>query len=193
MRIFAAPAPGVSVASPQGSRVIAFPVRPQHKLRGVSAPQPEPKGMSAMAARAELKDTVPESERALAQEIAKAMQPPLMSRLARVQSSFAVLPEPGHVSPAPGAEMPPPIPAPQLATTPQPVVPAASPLPLSPAMMDLIADDPDAGFSTPPSAEWLGKARRERNRARLSNAFAWLATLAIGGGIVTATMLILPR
>ena len=64
---------------------------------------------------------------------------------------------------------------------------------MSPAMLDLIADDPDAGFSTPPSAEWLGKARRERNRARLNNAIAWVATLIIGGSIVMAAMLMLPR
>lgn len=194
MRIFAAPASG-PVASPAGSGVVLkFPVRPKRKVSGVVPPQPESKGVSAaMAAHAELKDAVPESERALAQEIAKAMQPPLMSRLARVQNSFAELADPEHASPASGAEMPPPIPAPQLSIVPQPVAPAAAPLPLSPAMMDLIADDPDAGFTTPPSAEWLGKARRQRNRARLSNALAWISTLAIGGGIVTATMLMLPH
>ena len=60
-------------------------------------------------------------------------------------------------------------------------------------MLDLIADDPDAGFRSPLSAEWLGKARRERNRARLTNVVAWIATLAIGGGIVTAAMLMLPH
>jgi hypothetical protein len=59
--------------------------------------------------------------------------------------------------------------------------------------MDLMADDPDAGFSAPPSVAWLGKARRQRNRARLRNALAWLATLAIGGGIVAGTMLMLAR
>jgi hypothetical protein len=138
---------------------------------------------AAMAAQAERKDTVPESERALAQEIAKAMQPPLMSRLARVQSSFGELAESGteHGSLTPAAGTPPPVPE------------AAAPSPMSAAMRDLIADDPDAGFSTPPSAEWLGKARRERNRARLNNAIAWVATLVIGGSIVMAAMLMLPR
>ncbi len=148
---------------------------------------------AAMAAQAELKDFVPDSERALAQEIAKAMQPPLMSRLARIQSSFG-LAEPDHEGhAAPAAEMPPAIPAPQLPVGAQPATPIAAPLPPSPALMDLIADDPDAGFSTPPSVEWLGKARRERNRARMRNALAWLATLAIGGAIVAGTMLMLAR
>jgi hypothetical protein len=179
MRIFAAPALRLPVASPPASRVhVAFPVCPQHKSRGVLAPQPEARGMSAamtarMTAHAELKDFVPDSERALAQEIAKAMQPPLMSRLARIQGTFVPLAEPDHEAHA----------AP---------IPVAAPPP-SPALMDLMADDPDAGFSAPPSVAWLGKARRERNRARLSNALAWLATLAIGGGIVSGTMLMLAR
>jgi hypothetical protein len=129
---------------------------------------------AAMAAQAELKDFVPDSERALAQEIAKAMQPPLMSRLGRIQSSFGFA-EPDHEAHA-AAEM-------AMAVAPPP----------SPALMDLIADDPDAGFSTPPSVAWLGKARRERNRARMRNALAWLATLAIGGAIVAGTMLMLAR
>jgi len=140
--------------------------------------------MAAQAERqAERKDTVPESERALAQEIAKAMQPPLMSRLARIQSSFGDPTESGTEpdSPAPAAGTAPPVPE------------AAAPTPMSAAMRDLIADDPDAGFSTPPSAAWLGKARRERNRARLNNAIAWVATLVIGGSIVMAAMLMLPR
>ncbi|MGZ5851054.1 MAG: hypothetical protein ACXWJH_00605, partial [Hyphomicrobium sp.] len=116
-----------------------------------------------MAAQAERKDTVPESERALAQEIAKAMQPPLMSRLSRIQRSFGEPAEAGtHDSPAPAAGSPLPVPE------------AAAPSPMSAAMRDLMADDPDAGFSTPPSAAWLGKARRERNRARLNDAIAWV-------------------
>ena len=140
--------------------------------------------MAAQAERqAERKDTVPELERALAQEIAKAMQPPLMSRLARIQSSFG---DPTELGTEPD------LPAPAAGTA--PLVPeAAAPTPMSAAMRDLIADDPDAGFSTPPSAAWLGKARRERNRARLNNAIAWVATLVIGGSIVMAAMLMLPR
>jgi len=128
-----------------------------------------------MAAHAELKDAVPDSERALAQEIARAMQPPLMSRLARIQSTFAQPAEPNHEAQA-AADAPP-----------------ALPMQPSPALLDLIADDPEAGFSTPPSAAWLGKARRERNRTRLHNALAWLATLAIGGAIVAGAMLMLAR
>jgi hypothetical protein len=192
MRIFAALAHAMPVASPPASRLrVAYPVPPQRKLSGVFAPQPEPRGMSAtMAAQAELKDFVPDSERALAQEIAKAMQPPLMSRLARVQSSFG-LAQPDHEAhAAPAAELPPAIPAPMVGAQPATPIPAPPP---SPALMDLIADDPDAGFSTPPSVEWLGKARRERNRARLRNTLAWLATLAIGGTIVAGTMLMLAR
>ena len=75
----------------------------------------------------------------------------------------------------------------------QPAAAMAARLAPSPALMDLIADDPDAGFASPPAAEWLGKARRERTRARLRNGLAWVATLAIGGGIVAATMLMLPQ
>jgi hypothetical protein len=46
--------------------------------------------------------------------------------------------------------------------------------------------------TTPPrSADWLGKARRERNRARLMNAFAWLSTVAIGGTIIASTIVAL--
>jgi hypothetical protein len=195
MLIFAAPALRLPVASPLASRVcVGNPVPPQHKSSGVFAPQPEARGMSAaMAAQAELKDFVPDSERMLAQEIAKAMQPPLMSRLARIQSTFAGLAEPDHEAHAtPPMEIPPPISVPHLTVGAQPAMPVAAPPP-SPALTDLMADDPDAGFSTPPSVAWLGKARRERNRARLSNALAWLATLAIGGGIVAGTMLMLAR
>jgi hypothetical protein len=45
--------------------------------------------------------------------------------------------------------------------------------------------------SPPRSAAWLGKARRERNRARLMNAFAWLSTVAIGGTIIASTIVAL--
>jgi hypothetical protein len=148
-----------------------------------------------MSAHAELKDLVPESERALAQEIAKAMQPPLMSRLARVQSSYSELELSGlDDTPAPlPADEPPSVPALEMPLVVQRSMFAASAQPPTQAMLDLIADDPDAGFSTPPAAEWLGKARRARNRARWTNAIAWIATLAIAGGIVTATMLVLPH
>ena len=196
MRIFAAPTAG-PIASPAGSGVVLkFPVRPKRKSSGVIPLQPESKGVSAaMAAHAELKDAVPESERALALEIAKAMQPPLMSRLERIQRSYSELAG-ADAEEALATPMPPPvppIPALQMPLIVQRSAPAASPLPLSPAMADLIADDPDAGFATPPSAEWLAKARRQRNRTRLSNALAWISTLAIAGSIVTATMLMLPR
>ena len=187
MRIFAA-SESESRTSPRPADrvVIPFPVRPKRKSSGVVPPQPERQGTSAMAAHAELQDLVPDSERALAQEIAKAMQPPLMSRLARVQRSYSELGDEEE------AYAPPPIPALQMPLVVQKAMPAASAQP-SPAMLDLIADDPDAGFRSPPSAEWLNKARRERNRARLANVVAWIATLAIGGGIVTAAMLMLPH
>jgi len=45
--------------------------------------------------------------------------------------------------------------------------------------------------SPPRSAAWLGKARRERNRARLMNALAWLSTVAIGGTIIASTIVAL--
>ena len=194
MRIFAAPMPGLRIVSPAASGVVVeFPVRPKRKSSGVVPPQAESKGVSDMAAHAELKDIVADSERALAREIAKAMQPPLMSRLARIQGSFAEIASVDAAEDAPAAPTPPPVPAPHMPVAAQPATPIAAPLPPSPALMDLIADDPDAGFTTPPSAEWLGKARRERNRARLRNAAAWVATLAIGGGIVGATMLMLAQ
>jgi hypothetical protein len=196
MRIFAAPESGSPIEPRPVSRVvIPFPVRPKRKVSGVVPPQPKSQGTSAaMSAHAELKDLVPESERALAQEIAKAMQPPLMSRLARVQSSYSGLELSGlDDKPAPlPADEPPSVPALEMPLVVQRSMPAASAQP-SQAMLDLIADDPDAGFSTPPAAEWLGKARRARNRARWTNAIAWIATLAIAGGIVTATMLALPH
>jgi len=195
MRIVAAPMLGLRSASPAASGVVVeFPVRPKRKSSGVVPPQPQTKGMSAaMAAHAELKEIVPDSERALALEIAKAMQPPLMSRLARIQGSFGELASADAAEDAPAGPIPPPVPATPMPAAGQPWAPIAAPLPPSPALMDLIADDPDAGFATPPAAEWLGKARRERNRARLRNGLAWLATLAIGGGIVAATMLMLPH
>ena len=193
MRIFAASEPESRISPRPADRVvIPFPVRPKRKLSGVVPPQTESQGTSAMAAHAELQDFVPDSERALAQEIAKAMQPPLMSRLARVQRTYSELGD-AEDAPAPEpANAPPPIPVVQMPLIVQKAMPAASPAP-SPAMLDLIADDPDAGFRAPPSAEWLSKARRERNRARLTNAVAWVATLAIGGGIVTGAMLMLPH
>ena len=43
----------------------------------------------------------------------------------------------------------------------------------------------------PSSAEWLGKAQRERSRARLRNVAAWVATLAIGASIIATTALML--
>jgi hypothetical protein len=42
----------------------------------------------------------------------------------------------------------------------------------------------------PRSAEWLDKAQRERNRARLRNFLAWVATLTIGAAIIAVTALI---
>lgn len=193
MRIFAAPAHSAPVVPPPVPASVAFSVGPEQRLRGVPAPETKPRGTTtAMAAAAELKDSVPESERALAQQIAEAMQPPLMSRLARIKSSFDEDDELELETPA-LAETPPPIPDSDsgLIVAPFEADAPSTPLPLSPAMRDFIADDPDVGFSTPPSAEWLGKARRERNRARLSNALAWLATLLIVGAIVSGTMMLL--
>lgn len=64
----------------------------------------------------------------------------------------------------------------------------------TPTMDQLMEEDFGEPVTTPAStAEWLGKARRERNRARVSNAVAWLATLVIGGAIISATMLLLPQ
>jgi len=128
-------------------------------------------------------------DRDLVENIARAMQNrPLMRRLANVEAAFNGAPEPA--SPQPDA--------PALNTSALDAM--AESLNGTPTSTD---DDPlaaiqrrveeaEAGWTMPPSsAEWLGKAQRERTRARMHNAGAWLATLAIGGAIIATTALML--
>jgi hypothetical protein len=121
-----------------------------------------------MTAHATTKDDMSsdELERNLAEEIARAMQrKPLMGRLAGTTSADGGRSgEETFGGPAP------------------------------PSIDQLMEEDFGEPVTTPAStAEWLGKARRERNRARVSNAVAWLATLVIGGAIISATVLLLPQ
>lgn len=139
-----------------------------------------------MAAHAKLKDDHSnEFDRNLAEDIARAMQHrPLMSRLARIEAAYAELP---GVLPPRAASAPPPIPANQDAP-PSPL--AANGAPATP--IDQLMEEFGAETTTPPSsAEWLGKARRERNRARMRNVAAWFATLTIGGTIIALTTLMI--
>jgi hypothetical protein len=121
-------------------------------------------------------------ERDLVEDIARAMQNrPLMRRLASLEADY------GGGARAPAApELPP------------PAAPAFDAAALSQFEEDPLAaiqrrvEEADVGWAMPPaSAEWLGKAQRERNRARLRNAIAWMATLAIGGAIIATTALML--
>jgi len=118
-----------------------------------------------------------QSERDLAVEIASVMhQGPLMNRLARVETAYAgVPPEKGSAQPR----------APSQAIS-------ATSLPAQATQSAPIERQTQRERTSPPrSAEWLGKARRERNRARLTNAFAWLSTVAIGGTIIASTIVAL--
>jgi hypothetical protein len=123
----------------------------------------------------------------LVESIARAMRkPPLMRRLASIEAEFA-----GNEQPAAhAAPVPPPVPAAAIESAAVGSLAAASDL----EAVKRRVEEADAGFVMPPhSAEWLGKARRERNRAILHNVAAWFATLFIGGTIIAATALMLQR
>ena len=150
-----------------------------------------------MPALAQVKHAEPAGPdgRRLADEIARAMHyRPLMSRLARVEPTFTD-PEGASAPPlmqhapfaaddAATADAPPPIPQTDAAVLPATFAYSAS-------IEELIADAADSVTSTPPSAEWLSKARRERQRDRMRNAAAWLTTLAIAGSIVGAALVMI--
>lgn len=151
-----------------------------------------------MSAQAQVKPAEPEGEdgHRLADEIARAMHyRPLMSRLARVEPTFTG-PKATNAPPlmrdaafaAAEAAMadtaPPPIPQSDAALLPATFAYSAS-------IEELIADAADSVTSTPPSAEWLNKARRERQRTSIRNVAAWLTTLAIAGSIIAAALLML--
>jgi hypothetical protein len=102
-------------------------------------------------------------------------QRPLMNRLARVESAYAGVP--------PDKESAQPMPSKTVGTTSSQTQAAHG---------ATIERQPQRERTSPPrSAAWLGKARRERNRARLMNAFAWLWTVAIGGTIIASTIVAL--
>lgn len=208
MRTPAAPATDASDASPPVSIEPAAGLerQGQHPLRhkprrrslerdlveaaanGGSPPEAETIwNFTAMAAQAKLKEDDPgEPERILADTIAKAMHyRPLMSRLERAGAAPFEAPATQPVSAAP----PLPIPA-DPGASPSSTLPPGAAM----ALIDEFLDEGEEAWTSPPSsAEWLGKARRERNRARLRNAVAWLATLAIGSAIIATTMLMLQR
>lgn len=128
-----------------------------------------------------------QSERDLAAEIARAMhRRPLMKRLARIESVYVSVPtENGSTqSGEPNS-------APILSSPAMLSQPAA--LTLSPARHAPVehCQSQSERTSPPRSAEWLGKARRQRNHERLKNALAWLSTMAIGGTIIASTMVAL--
>lgn len=129
-----------------------------------------------MTAHATVKTVAPSSEleRNLAEEIARAMRrKPLMSRIDSVAPDATARNAAARDDQAPEPEE----------------VPHASEL-----APDRHLEDFDEPVTTPAStAKWLGKARRERNRARARHTVAWLATLVIGGTIISATFLLLPH
>lgn len=159
---------------------------------GVSSPEPATAwNFSTMGGQAEGQDGPSDPESDLIENIARAMRnPPLMRRLASVGADHGeagdALPSSAPPPPATPAEV-------AVAEPPGAVTPVSTP----PAEDDLSRikrrlAEAEESFTLPPqSAEWLGKARRERTRARLRNAVAWLATLAIGGAIIAATLAML--
>ncbi len=133
----------------------------------------------------------PELERYLVEEIARAKRRrPLMKRLAHVEAAYAARPgglgedpETPHTQPEP-----PPLP-PLAALDPMGPVAHGPPPAHADAPIDQLMEEFGETFTTPPaSAAWLGKAKRERRRARARIFFAWSATLAIGVAIIAFTL-----
>ena len=160
-------------------------------MSGVAHPHPvTSRNPATMAAQANPNLHEPiQSERDLAAEIARVMhQRPLMNRLARVESAYAGAP-PDKESAQPREQSSPPV----LRQPPMPSKPVGTTSSQTQAAHGAtIERQPQRERTTPPrSAAWLGKARRERNRARLMNAFAWLSTVAIGGTIIASTIVAL--
>jgi hypothetical protein len=140
-----------------------------------------------MAAHVQLIDDDNAPERDLVENIARAMQHrPLMRRLANVEAEFSDAPPP---PPSNGAGAAAPSLQEDFAIRPLTASRSAEAVAKVDRRIEAAADD--AWAPPPSSAEWLGKAQRERNRARLRNAAAWLATFAIGGTIIATTALLL--
>ncbi|MGI9403314.1 MAG: hypothetical protein ACR2OF_02250 [Hyphomicrobium sp.] len=144
-----------------------------------------------MAAQADANLHEPtESEMDLAAEISRIMhRRPLMNRLARVESVHAaVSPEPAS------AQSGDPSSAPVLSQPPMPSQPATATSTTTQAVHGATVEGAQSQReqnSPPRSAEWLGKARRARNREHLKNVLAWLSTIAIGCTIIVTTMVAL--
>jgi hypothetical protein len=195
MRAPVVPSCDASVASPPVP--FAKKLRRRSLLRALSGvaggvPQSKPEtgwNFTAMNAHAPVKTDVPcsEVERTLAEEIARAMRrKPLMNRLNGVaQANGAAAANRTAEARTPASE----------------ALRAGPPLAIDepdaaylPPPFDPLLEDFDEPVTTPAStAQWLGKARRQRNQARAAYAVAWLATLAIGGAIISATFLLLPH
>jgi hypothetical protein len=137
-----------------------------------------------MSARPQLQpDFDGPEDRQLADDIARVMHHrPLMSRLARVETAH------GEAADfvAQSATRMAPTPAAPAATETEP-----PPIATDPRSIEEVIDDLGYVASTPPSAEWLHKARREHRKERMRNALAWVTTLAIAGTIVAAASLLL--
>ncbi len=139
--------------------------------------------MAAQATLIDDDDKTPEHD--LVENIARAMQHrPLMRRLANVEAEYSDAPAARPATVAAGAAPPPVLE--DFRSGPATAARSAN------AVAKVGLEEAEDGWAPPPrSAEWLGKAQRERNRARLRNAAAWLATLAIGGTIIATTALML--
>jgi len=112
-----------------------------------------------------------------------------MNRLAQVKPAYA-----GELHENGSTHLGEPSSAPVLSPTTTPLQPAvAASSPVQAAFSTPIEGiQPQQERTWPPqTADWLGKAQRERNRARMKNALAWLSTVAIGGTIIVTTMMVL--
>lgn len=181
-------------------RDLSLRVLSESVMSGVAYPHPvTSRNPATMAAQANPNLHEPiQSERDLAAEIARVMhQRPLMNRLARVDSAYAgAPPDEGPPDKGPPDEVPAQPrehSAPPVLQQPMPSKPVGTTSSQTQAAHGAtIERQPQRERTSPPrSADWLGKARRERNRARLMNAFAWLSTVAIGGTIIASTIVAL--
>lgn len=187
-------------------RDLSLRVLSESVMSGVAYPHPvTSRNPATMAAQANPNLHEPiQSERDLAAEIARVMhQRPLMNRLARVDSAYAGAPPdegpPDEVPAQPREHSAPPVlqqpmPSKPVGTTSSQTQSAhgTTSSQTQAAHGATIERQPQRERTSPPrSADWLGKARREHNRARLMNAFAWLSTVAIGGTIIASTIMAL--